>query len=164
MSGELVPQPKVADNGDQRKPAGAEDAAGEAAKILTMDETLQGIVATNPRGLGVGVGPQLLAAAFADQSHNVDELRKELREVRSRLEGQTAELTQCMIDKARLQERLENMDSARKLRNVASAFAAVMLSVGLKLVDTQTTLAWVLMIFGVVLLISSWFLGSPKIK
>jgi hypothetical protein len=164
MSDELVPQPKDAVTGDQRRPSPAEDTVGQAAKILSMDQTLHGIASTNPRSLGSGVGPHLLVAAFGEQSNNVRELKDELREVRVKLEEQTKELTKCKIENGELKERVANMDSARKIRNIAAAGATVMLSVGLKLVGTQTAIAWVLMVFGIGLLIGSWFVGGPKSK
>ena len=143
----------------------AEDTIGEAAKILPMDETIQGIASTNPRSFGAGIGPHLLAAAFGEQSSNVKELKEELHEVRLKLDVQSAELTQCKIEKGQLLERVDNMESARKLRNIVATLAAIMLSIGLKLAGTtQSDFGWVLMIFGVVLLVVSWFVGGPKKK
>lgn len=129
---------------------------------LPILRAVQGLAATRPRGMGGEVAAELIAASFAQISHELSDAKSELRETQTKLHEAQSSLSECRERSAVLTERVASLAGDKHLRNLCIAVGTALIGIGVDLIKGNLDeIGWGLVIVGVVLLLFGW-ISSPK--
>lgn len=128
-----------------------------------MAETLYGLAASKSKSMGGEVSAQLIAAAFGNQTRDLDDTKLELTKTRKKLDDTNAELSSAKANNAVLRERLDNLGAIRHAKNLAIAIGTLLLGQGFKfIVDSLVPFGVGLFVVGALMIVLAWFSAPPK--
>jgi len=156
-----VPEPgNTGASGTQQQENIAEVSVVNPIASLPIVSTVQGLAAGNPRSMGSETTTTLIAGTVNHLGHDLQETRKELREVRNKLESAEQELSQHKITNAVLGEKVEALSRERNIKNLCITIGTLFISFAIDLWKNDFKVACLITVGGVILLIAGWL--SPK--
>ena len=167
---EVAKAPELDDSGS----SGTQEASTEKPADLSTDanltvgqpieETVRGLAASNSRSFGGEVGAAMVAGSFTQMTHQLGEVKLELRLERNKHEATRAELNDAIVENAKLEGKLTSAENEKAIRNVSLVAGTVMAGFGIDQVRSGSHyLGGALIVFGVLMVVVGLFsVGSKK--
>lgn len=126
-----------------------------------IQEAARGLAATNPRSLGGEVGARFVAASVTHLSNDLQETKKELANVRNRLDAAKDNLSAEKQNSAVLSERLRSIGGVRHIKNISIAVGTVLIGFAIDFSRNKfDSLSVIIAGIGLLMIVMGWV--SPK--
>ena len=133
---------------------------------LPITRTVEGLAATHSRSMGGEVAANLLAGAFTQITHDLQETKQDLDSTQKKLEMTHEELSDYKTKTAVLQERVNITHKNRHLKNLSMTAGTILIALGVDLYRNDfDKSAYILGALGMLFILLGWFSkeGSAEI-